>query len=108
MSVLACPFYGASIHLDQLIRIGADGSNRCALIVGAHSPCFMTAVENRPADWEDCPRNPEFVARCTWPVGDEESVYRRRTDRLQTAAVDLMRLIAVRDAVVAETVTPPG
>lgn len=61
---MSCPFYA-----HGLLQLTPEGhgllvpneSNRCALIIPAHSPCWMEVGEERAPDWAACPRNPEFV-----------------------------------------------
>lgn len=38
-----------------------SGSNRCALITDAHSPCWMEVGEGSNPDWAACPRNPAWI-----------------------------------------------
>lgn len=60
---MSCPFYAQALHhvgrhaglvTNGWVLIENPGSNQCAVITGAHSPCVMP----KP-DWAGCPRNPE-------------------------------------------------
>lgn len=53
-----CPFYGHAMHMIQdaqppFILIAQHG-NQCAVIVEAHSPCYMEMQHQTP-DWQTCP-----------------------------------------------------
>lgn len=57
-----CPFYANALHQFpganwQLVP--NRGSNQCALITNAHSPCIMEVKMGAPPEWSGCPRNPE-------------------------------------------------
>lgn len=71
-----CPFYGRSLVFGTTLHDDFGGSNRCALITSAHSPCWMEVSEQRAPDWPLCPRNPEYAAANVFvgaadPVEDE-------------------------------------
>lgn len=62
-----CPFYAhalvqpgkmiPSVIPRTWILYPNPGSNQCALITHAHSPCIMTINDIDPV-WEECTRNP--------------------------------------------------
>ncbi len=61
---MSCPFYGCSLFFGHGVIPVIDqqaGSNRCALITDAHSPCWMEVGEEREPEWKECPRNPVFI-----------------------------------------------
>jgi hypothetical protein len=66
---MSCPFYGVSLVAISHDRVGSgqlvamEESNRCALIVSAHSPCWMEVGEHVEPYWGECWRNPEYVVR---------------------------------------------
>lgn len=60
MNETSCLFFAHFFHRWP----GADwdllpneGSNQCALVTRAHSPCIMRIAGLEP-DWDKCPRNP--------------------------------------------------
>ena len=58
-----CPFYATSLVQPFIAGahpylIESPGSNQCALITSAHSPCVME-VAHFPPIWAACSRNPE-------------------------------------------------
>jgi hypothetical protein len=64
---MSCPFYAHALVSPGPVGwshlIANPGSNQCALITSANSPCWMDVAELVLPDWERCPRNPDFVAR---------------------------------------------
>jgi hypothetical protein len=73
-----CPFYAHALHqvtrhlvpeLSGWMLIPNPGSNQCALITGAHSPCCMEVDEKKAPDWSECFRNPERNGTGPWPAG---------------------------------------
>ncbi len=70
MATIKCPFYDVSIvFADEAGEplpmffpsphlVTGGGSNRCALITSAHSPCVMEISGQQPR-WSVCGRNPE-------------------------------------------------
>lgn len=100
---MSCPFYDASLFHGQLIhmsRVQVDlTGNRCALITSSHSPCWMEVGESRPADWAQCPRNPEFQAVAVYENLHSDVVSGRMGDaRLLASLRHLNRLIRMRVA----------
>lgn len=60
-----CAYFGKASTQLGLID---TGGNQCALVLDAHSPCYLVVTENRPPDWLTCRRNPQHV-----PSGAEQA-----------------------------------
>lgn len=66
METVNCPFYAHTIRKVPVdsgrepvwLRIPNPGSNQCALVTDAHSPCIMEVIAKRTPDWEQCSRRP--------------------------------------------------
>jgi hypothetical protein len=100
---VSCPFYGASIHFDHLVRFPGPSGNQCALITSAHSPCWMQLEEGAMPNWTSCPRNPEFVATAVFENLHTDIVSGRQADvRLLASVRDLNRLMRIRLSVSGE------
>jgi hypothetical protein len=61
MTATNCPFYGHSLmpagllnRLDVPFVLWRTDDNKCALVVGAYSPCRME-TNSRLVDWRECP-----------------------------------------------------
>jgi hypothetical protein len=64
-----CPFYGRNlVSFGAAPAVGVPAQailwptygNQCALIIGAHSPCYME-IESLPVDWRKCKRVKEIA-----------------------------------------------
>ncbi|HTA46411.1 MAG TPA: hypothetical protein VK789_28405 [Bryobacteraceae bacterium] len=58
---MKCLFYAHVLHQlmsGEWIILQNPGSNQCALITDAHSPCSMEVTLNKAPEWTECPRNP--------------------------------------------------
>lgn len=67
---MSCPLYGARLMTikGEPVFLLNRGSNQCALVMDAHSPCRMD-IEGQKPDWDKCPRNPANYERLTVPAG---------------------------------------
>jgi hypothetical protein len=64
-----CPFYAHGfVSFDgDLILVDQAGSNRCAIVLDAHSPCIMQINADAP-DWSVCRRNPTVAENLPRPT----------------------------------------
>jgi hypothetical protein len=49
-----CRYYGHAMYFGLLMP--NPGSNQCALITTAHSPCYLE-IEGKPVEWSACRYN---------------------------------------------------